>query len=291
MSQKLSIISADNAGLNENQMKELLDIATYASQKGGEVLMNFYGEIDMIKSKSTKGDLVTNADLEAEKIVIEILKKETPTIAILAEESGGKLQKEKLTWCIDPLDGTTNFAHGYPLFATSIGLVWNGNPILGSINIPYLKETYTGSPANGSFCNEKKISSSNTKKLIDSLLCTGFAYDRHIRLDNNYAEFCWLTDKCRGVRRGGAAAVDLAFIAAGKLDGYWERGLAIWDLAAGVAIAENAGAFISDYQAKTFDINTGRVIASSIGIKDELINELQKVKPLEAKLYGNQNLQ
>ena len=287
MTNLISKKAAELANLNKSDIDKLIKISRNASEKAGDLLLNFYGKLEMIKDKGRIGDLVTNADLEAEKLIIDILEIETPDISILAEENGGSEIKDELVWCVDPLDGTTNFAHSYPLFASSIGLIWNGNPILGSITVPYLKETYYGDPINGSFCNGNSIKVSTTKKLIDSLLCTGFAYDRHTRLDNNFAEFCWLTNKSRGVRRGGAAAVDLAFLASGKLDGYWERGLAKWDLAAGVAIAENAGAFISDYQARPFDISSGRVIASTIGIKEELINELNIVNPLEGKFYGN----
>jgi hypothetical protein len=151
----------------------------------------------------------------------------------LAEESGAAGEQDGLRWCVDPLDGTTNFAHGYPFFATSIGLTFRQTPVLGAIAVPFLGEVYWGAPGLGAFCNEQAINVSSCQQLEDSLLVTGFAYDRHTRLDNNYAEFCWFTHRTRGVRRGGAAAVDLAFVAAGRQDGYWERGLSPWDLAAG----------------------------------------------------------
>ena len=236
MSRLICSSAFDQSELNNSNISNLLKISKVASEKGGSILMNNYRKISEIHNKGLIGDLVTNSDIEAEKEIINYLKKETPEIPILAEESGGINKSEGLMWCIDPLDGTTNYAHGYPFFASSIGLCWNDLPLLGSISVPYLKQTYYSAPGIGAFCNDEIIKVSNTNKLINSLLVTGFAYDRKTVIDNNYAEFCWLTHRSRGVRRGGAAAVDLAFVAAGLLDGYWERGLAKWDLAAGVPL-------------------------------------------------------
>ena len=121
--------AAKDSGLNENDLNNLLNIAKIAAMKGGESLMNNYGKIKTISCKGASGDLVTNADIECEKLIIEYLDKNTPFISILAEESGDKSKDSELKWCVDPLDGTTNYAHGYPFFATSIGLIWNSRPI------------------------------------------------------------------------------------------------------------------------------------------------------------------
>ena len=273
------------SGLELSRIEELLFIAKQASEKGGLILMESYGKINEIKSKGRVGDLVTNADLQAEKEIIEFLSKETPQIEILAEESGESGSRASLRWCIDPLDGTTNFAHGYPFFATSIGLCWNDLPLLGSISIPFIKEVYYAAPRLGAFCNQEKINVSKSNRLIDSLLVTGFAYDRFTELDNNYSEFCWLTHRTRGVRRGGAAAVDLAFVAAGRIDGYWERGLARWDMAAGIPIVEEAGGLVSNYPSGNFNISSGKVLATTPGIELELKEELAKVNPLPQNFY------
>ena len=227
---------ASDADLDAASQQELAEIARTAANLGAAVLMQHYGRLSSIESKGRIGDLVTNADVAAEKVVLDYLREHTPTIAILAEESGSSGTPGSLCWCVDPLDGTTNFAHGYPFFATSVGLIWKGLPLLGSVAVPFLNETYWCSPHQGSYLNDNPIHVSDCSSLQDSLLVTGFAYDRHELIDNNYAEFCWLTHRCRGVRRGGAAAVDLAFVATGRLDGYWERGLAPWDLAAGAAL-------------------------------------------------------
>ena len=285
-----SSLAIGNANISINEEKFLHEIAISASQLGGEILLQNYGNIETIRNKGRVGDLVTNADLASEKEIINFLNNKTPEIGIVAEESGDCGTKSELTWYIDPLDGTTNYAHGYPFFATSIGLTWKSIPILGAIYVPFLKEIYSGSPNIGAFCNELEIHTSDCLKIRDSLLVTGFAYDRQTKTDNNYAEFCWLTHRSRGVRRGGAAAVDLAFVAAGRLDGYWEQGLAKWDLAAGIAIVEAAGGKINDYKSGKFDLSNGRVLACTSGIEKQLLEELSKVKPLDGKAIGEPNL-
>ena len=159
------------------------------------------------------------------------------------------------------------------------------NPIIGAISVPYLNELYSACIGLGSFCNDCEIKVSSPPNLADSLLVTGFAYDRFETEDNNYAEFCYLTHKTRGVRRGGAAAVDLAFVAAGKVDGYWERGLEVWDIAAGAIIVKEAGGIISDYPSGKFNLSSGRILACSPMLEKELKNELNKVSPLKKNLY------
>ena len=282
---KICVKAYLESGLNQSEIKHLLSIAKKASEIGGRTLMDNYGQLTKIDNKGRIGDLVTNADLASEKEIISFLNKSTPDIQILAEESGIRGSNKSLVWCIDPLDGTTNFAHGYPFFATSIGLCFNDMPLLGSVNVPYLNEIYYAAPGIGSYCNGREIRVSETQKLIHSLLVTGFEYDRDKMLDNNYAEFCWLTHRTRGVRRGGAAAVDLAFIASGKLDSYWEKGLSKWDLAAGVPLVELAGGIVKNYPEGKFNLSSGRILASTPGIEFELLNELRKVKPIDKQFY------
>ena len=264
---------------------QLTAVSKESALIGKDILSKNYNKIQKISSKGRKGDLVTNVDLEVENAIKDFLIKETPEISIIAEESGKTKNASELIWCIDPLDGTTNYSHGYPFFGTSIGLVYKGIPILGSISIPYLEELYWGTIGKGSYCNGIKLSVSTPNNLSESLLVTGFAYDRFDVIDNNYAEYCWLTHKTRGVRRGGAAAVDLAFVACGKVDGFWERGLEIWDIAAGAIIAYEAGAIISDYPNADFNLNSGRILACSPNIEKELNSELSKVKPLKKHFY------
>ena len=266
-------------------LSNLWDLAKKSALIGNKILLNNYNKIQKISSKGRKGDLVTNVDLEIEEKIKDFLFTKTPDISIHAEESGKLIKSSDLTWCIDPLDGTTNYSHGYPFFGTSIGLLFKNYPILGAISVPYLNELYTACILKGAFCNDKKISVSNPETLLDSLLVTGFSYDRFETEDNNYAEFCYLTHKTRGVRRGGAAAVDLAFVAAGKVDGYWERGLEIWDLAAGAIIVQEAGGVVTDYPNGEFNLCSGRILACSPNLEKELKLELSKVSPLNQQHY------
>ena len=270
---------------SEIDLLNLFKIAKESALIGNEILIKNYNKIQTITSKGRKGDLVTNVDLEVEEKIKDYLSKKTPDISIHAEESGKLIKTSELTWCIDPLDGTTNYSHGYPFFGTSIGLLYKNNPILGSISVPYLNELYSACIGKGAYCNDKEIRVSNTSTLFDSLLVTGFSYDRFDIEDNNYAEFCYLTHKTRGVRRGGAAAVDLAFVASGKVDGYWERGLEIWDLAAGAIIVKEAGGVVSDYPNGEFNLSSGRILACSPKLEKELKLELSKVSPLNKQHY------
>tara|TARA_B100000902_G_scaffold26169_1_gene31454 strand:+ start:307 stop:1155 length:849 start_codon:yes stop_codon:yes gene_type:complete len=276
----------DINGINaEVDLLTLSKIAKECALIGNEILLKNYNKIQTITSKGRKGDLVTNVDLEVEERIKDYLSTKTPDISIHAEESGKLIKSSELTWCIDPLDGTTNYSHGYPFFGTSIGLVYKSNPILGAISVPYLNELYFACIGKGSYCNDKQLKVSNTTTLHDSLLVTGFSYDRFETEDNNYAEFCYLTHKTRGVRRGGAAAVDLAFVASGKVDGYWERGLEVWDLAAGAIIVKEAGGIISDYPKGSFNLSSGRILACTPSLEIEIKKELKNVYPFNKNLY------
>ena len=270
--------------LNIN-LDSLTEISKKAANIGSEIIKSNYKRIQRISSKGREGDLVTNVDLEVERKIKDFLIEQTPKITILAEETGKSNASSDLIWCIDPLDGTTNYSHGYPFFGTSVGLIYRGIPILGAISVPYLNELYWGCITKGSYCNDEAIKVSAPKNLSESLLVTGFAYDRLETENNNYAEFCWLTHKTRGVRRGGAAAVDLAFVAAGKVDGFWERGLQIWDIAAGAIIVYEAGGVISNYPTGELDLYSGRILACNPKINIELREQLSKVIPFKTNFY------
>ena len=172
MAQQLTATAAAEAGLTTTELTRLVEIAREAAELGGAELMRHYGRLASIKSKGRVGDLVTNADVAAEKVVLDCLAAATPDIAVLAEESGAAGEQDGLRWCVDPLDGTTNFAHGYPFFATSIGLTFRQTPVLGAIAVPFLKEVYWGAPGIGAFCNEQAITVSSCQQLEDSLLVT-----------------------------------------------------------------------------------------------------------------------
>jgi myo-inositol-1(or 4)-monophosphatase len=264
------------------QLASYLDVATEAALAAGEVLQACWGKLESIVEKGRPGDLVTEADKQAEAAILAVLRRHFPEHAILAEESGqyGDRDAEYL-WAIDPLDGTTNYAHQYPFSAASIGLLINGVPMVGAIFDPFHRELFRGATGLGATCNDKPIQVSRTDKLAQSLLVTGFAYDRRETPDNNYQEFCYLTHMTQGVRRAGAASVDLAYVACGRLDGYWERGLSPWDLAAGVAIVEAAGGTVTAYDRSSFDLRSGRILATNGRIHEELSRELLHVRQIE----------
>ena len=224
------------SGLPAAEIERLAAIARRAAEAGAGPLRHHFGRLERIQHKGAAGNLVTEADLAAEAAVLAVLAEATPDLGVLAEESGRRPGSGDLEWCVDPLDGTTNYAHGYPFFGTSVGLLWRGRPLLGALAVPAFEQLYWAAPGLGAWCNDSPIRVSACNRLEDALLVTGFAYDRITRLDNNYAEFAWFTHRSHGVRRAGAAAVDMAFVAAGRLDGYWERGLAAWDLAASTVL-------------------------------------------------------
>lgn len=269
------------------ELERLAAVARRAAEAGAAVLRQHFGQLERIREKGRAGDLVTEADTGAERAVLAVLEDETPSFGILAEESG-RLQpgRSPLEWCVDPLDGTTNYAHRYPFFGTSVGLTWRGAPLLGALAVPALDQLYWAAPGLGAWCNAERLQVSDCQDLAQALLVTGFAYDRHTRLDNNYAEFAWFTHRTRGVRRGGAAAVDLAFVAAGRLDGYWERGLSPWDLAAGVVLVEQAGGVVCAYDGSPARLADGRLIACTPGLQQALIAGLAACKPLSGASFG-----
>ena len=285
--ERLSDQSRDQSGLSAAELERLAAVARHAAQAGAEQLLKHFGQLERIREKGRAGDLVTEADVAAEQAVLAVLEEHTPELGVLAEESGRRAgQGSELEWCVDPLDGTTNYAHRYPFFGTSIGLTWRGQPLLGALAVPALEQLYWAAPGLGAWCNDSPIRVSSCDGLASSLLVTGFAYDRHERLDNNYAEFAWFTHRTRGVRRGGAAAVDLAFVADGRLDGYWERGLSPWDLAAGVVLVEQAGGVVCAYDGGPAQLAEGRLIACTPGVRQALIDGLAACQPLSGASFG-----
>ena len=277
---------AAESGLSVAALEALAQVARRAADAGGEQLRHHFGRLEQVREKGRCGDLVTEADTAAEAAVLALLEAETPEIGVLAEESGRRPRPGDLEWVVDPLDGTTNYAHCYPFFGTSVGLCWRGQPLLGALTVPALDEHYWAAPGAGAWCNERRLQVSGCNALADSLLVTGFAYDRHSRLDNNYAEFAYFTHRSRGVRRGGAAAVDLAFVAAGRCDGYWERGLSPWDLAAGVVLVEQAGGVVSAYDGSELELASGRLIACSPGIHGAIMAGLAQCIPVPGRCFG-----
>jgi myo-inositol-1(or 4)-monophosphatase len=258
-----------------------LDIATEAALAGGAVLQTYWGQLESVQEKGRAGDLLTEADQLAEQEILKVFRRHLPDHQILAEESGVSGNPESpYLWAIDPLDGTTNYAHQYPFSATSIGLLWDGIPQLGVIFDPFHQELFRAARGLGATRNRQPIRVSKTEELAKSLLVTGFAYDRRETADNNYAEFCQLTHLTQGVRRGGSASIDLAYVACGRLDGYWERGLSPWDIAAGIILVQEAGGKVTAYDQSPQVLNSGRILATNGSIHAQLSQALLKVRPL-----------
>lgn len=263
--------------LDQQNLQNFLDIATESVLAAGAILEDLYGKLKAIAEKGRPGDLVTEADKKAESTILEILARHCPDHAILAEESGylGDQTANPYLWAIDPLDGTTNYAHGYPVACVSVGLMIGGIPQVGAIYNPFRRELFRGAKGLGATLNRRPIRVSQTATLEKSLLVSGFAYDRRETLDNNYAEFCHLTHLTQGVRRSGSAALDLADVACGRLEGYWERGIKAWDIVAGIVILEEAGGTVTSYDNDALDIQSGRILATNGLIHQELSRSLR----------------
>jgi len=270
--------------LSTKELKALLESALKLAQKGGAVLKKHWGNLQNISHKDNSIDLVTDADQASERTMLRFLKNKHPSHSILSEEIGWhEVQDAEFLWIMDPLDGTTNFTHQYPMVSVSIGLLFQGIPLVGVVYNPILKELFYAARGLGAFLNKAKITVSNTNSLDASLLASGFPYDRRKNKDNNYSEFCLLTHLSQGVRRGGSAALDLAYVAAGKFDGYWERGIKPWDVAGGIVLVQEAGGLISAYDQSAFKIDSGMILASNGHIHAVLSDKILQARAILEK--------
>lgn len=255
----------------------MLNVAIEAAKEAGRFLKDSVGKVTSIETK--KGnvrDLVSEIDRTSEAKIIGIIKHHHPDHAILAEESGASDQSVKYKWVIDPLDGTVNFLHGVPVFCVSIAVEHNGEIIAGVIYDPNLDELYTAEKGSGAFLNGRRLRVSRTGKLINSLLVTGFPYDIAMNPDHAVERFVSFLMEGRGVRRLGSAALDLAYIAAGRFDGYWEVSLNPWDMAAGILFVNEAGGKTTDFSGGTSSIYKKQIVASNGIIHDAMLKVLTR---------------
>ena len=220
----------------------------WAKEVGKIQLSYFRGNNLDINTKSNVSDVVTIVDKECEAYLISKIQKHFPTHAILGEENGEVLGSSDYLWIVDPLDGTNNFSQGLPIFAVSIGLQYKNETILGIVFAPYINEMFIAIKGEGSYLNGKKIEVSKKSKLETSVLATGFPYDKGTNPDNNLENLNKILPQIRGIRRMGAAAYDLACVAAGYFDGYWELSLGAWDMCAGALLVEEAGGEIYHFR-------------------------------------------
>jgi myo-inositol-1(or 4)-monophosphatase len=254
----------------------LLNFAIQTARAAGHLLAERFGRALSISNKSEL-DLVTEADLASERLIIERIKTNYPRHSILAEESGASAPADPLAsewrWIVDPLDGTTNYAHGYPCFCVSMGLEHKGRLELGVIYDPVRDELFTAERGQGAALNGRRIQVSQTRALNSALLCTGFPYD--VRQRSEFARhFTNFIMNAQGVRRDGSAALDLAYVACGRFDGFWEEGLHPWDVAGAVLMIEEAGGRVSNYDGADFENYRAPILASNGLVHEQMIRVL-----------------
>lgn len=253
----------------KNEMKT----ARHAAMEAGRVLKEMYGNISSI-SKKGKIDLVTEADLMSEKTVIDIISGDFPNDALLCEEAGEKGESSDRLWIVDPLDGTTNFAHSFPFFGVSIAFRAGKEIVAGIVYNPVADEFFEAEKGKGACLNNRRISVSDKKELGESLVGTGFPYDVYEDPAPVLDYLKRMIVKVQGIRRAGAAAVDLCYVAAGRLDGFWEQGLKPWDTAAGSVIVKEAGGIITDYAGNPYGPFLSSTLASCPGIHRKMVDVL-----------------
>lgn len=258
---------------NGQDLYKYLDTAKRAAGAAGELLLQLQGSV-AVEYKSSHADLVTAADREAEHVIVEILRSEFPDDRFITEEAGASTGSGTNLWFIDPLDGTTNFAHGLDLFAVSIGLERDGQLVVGVIHVPALGVTYSAVRGGGAWRNDKRLHVSNTETLAQSLLATGIGPDRTRGTRDIPSQIAHLVERSRGVRMLGSTAIHLAYVAEGRLDGYWAPDPQAWDVAAGIVLVEEAGGKVTALDGGALDLQRPRVLATNGRVHDEMVRGL-----------------
>jgi len=248
----------------DGEKLEVLDLAMDLALQAGAIQRRRYETRLDVRTKSASIDLVTEVDRECEALIVEALQARRPDDAILAEEGGGHDGGSSAwRWIIDPLDGTTNYAHGFPRFCVSIGVEFQGTREVAAVYDPLLDELFHAVRGAGAWLGPRRLSVSDTRDLGQALVATGFAYDVHESLDDNLSRFAQVLKAARGIRRDGSAALDLCYVAAGRLDAYWEFKLHAWDVAAGCLIVEEAGGSVSNATGGPVPASGDEIVASN----------------------------
>ena len=251
----------------------MLDFAIQTARDAGRILAERFGRASLQVQHKGDIDLVTEADLAAERLIVERIRSYHPRHAILTEEAGDMESAGDYKWVIDPLDGTTNYAHGYPRFCVSIGLEYRRELIVGVVYDPILDELFAAERGGGATLNGRAIRVSEVEDLNRALLCTGFPYD--VRGRSNFARhFTNFIMHAQGVRRDGTAALDLAYVACGRFEGFWEEGLQPWDVAAATVIIEEAGGRVSRYDGSPASIYAPPIMASNGLVHEQMMRVL-----------------
>lgn len=261
--------------------KDILPFLDDLTKKAGSSLMSYFRREFRIEKKDLRvggTDIVTDADKASEDIIVQAIQRQYPEHDILTEETQIDRIGSKWLWVVDPLDGTVNFSHGYPAFCVSIALMEEEQLIAGIVYDPLRQESFSAIRKGGAFLNGNLIRVSKTDNLNSSMVSTGFPYDKAFSACNNMAEFCKVLPKVQGLRRGGSAALDLAYVACGRLDGFWELKLKPWDMAAGILLVEEAGGVVSDRTGESTGIFTDSILATNGQIHGNLMEILIKVQ-------------
>ena len=257
-------------------MNPVLTIAKRAALSAGRILLRHFDHLERLNvTAKQRNDFVSEADIQAERDIIQILRKTYPNHGILAEESGEQPGQDEYQWVIDPLDGTTNFLHGIPHFAISIAFRHKNRLEAALVYDPIRQEMFTASRGGSAQLNDRRMRVSGINSLENALLGTGFPF-RHPRLRPAYlGMFGALFDKCAEIRRAGAASLDLAYVATGRLDAYWEIGLKAWDIAGGALLVQEAGGLVSDFGGGNDFMKTGNIVAGNPKVFKALLQEMQ----------------
>lgn len=259
-------------------MHPLVNIATTAALEAGKIITRSLDKLkDIQVTEKQKNDFVSEVDIAAEQTIIAVIRKAHPDHAILAEESGSQKTDSDTTWIIDPLDGTRNFLHGFPHFAVSIAVQRNNRVEHGVIYDPIRQELFIASNGKGARMNDQRIRAGSRKTLDESLLATGFPFRDKDLFDNYMKTFKPLFLTASGIRRAGSAALDLAYVAAGRVDGFWEFKLQPWDMAAGALIIREAGGLVGDFSGSENFLKTGNIIAGNPKIFKAMLKIIQPV--------------
>ncbi|MEP0828540.1 MAG: inositol monophosphatase [bacterium] len=259
--------------LSRKEIGIYLKFAVATARKAGEILLKKSRGKNEILFKG-RVNLVTAADLASEKFIVKSIEKTFPGHSRLAEEVSSRDTGSKFNWIIDPLDGTTNYAHRFPFYCVSLALEYAGKVILGVIYDPERDELFSAAEGKGAYLNGKQVQVTSQSKLSRSLLATGFPYDIGTSSEDNIDNYARFAKSCRGIRRAGSAALDLAYVACGRFDGFWELKLSPWDTAAGILLVKEAGGKVTDFQGKRFQIRNRYIVASNGRIHRQMLQIL-----------------
>ncbi len=268
--------------ISDAQLDDWLEHAAAIARAAGDLLRERYaaaqaaGGAVRVAHKEHAHNLVTQTDLDSEALIVARLRAAFPAHGLLAEEGGrsDSAAGTSLRWLIDPLDGTNNFAHGIGIFAVNLALTLDDEPLLGVTFDPLRDELFSSRLGGGAWLNGRRLAVSPGRTLEEAVVATGFPYDKQVNADNNLAQFAAVMPLVRGIRRLGSAALDLAYVAAGRFDAYWERGIQAWDVAPGILLVREAGGMVTDAEGRTMRPGAGRIVATNGRLHDALMERL-----------------